>query len=130
MEPAETFESPGKYLKAKRESQNLSLEEVADSTRINVSILRGLEDDNHSSLPAIYVKSFLTTYAECLGLDSDEVIMVHQKIAEKLSFSKEQVLKHPSFTRRKRVNVRLWVISIIIVLVTAFTVYAYFTLLR
>jgi len=130
MESAETFESPGKYLKAKRESQKLSLKEVADTTRIREPVLRALEEDRYVNLPAVYVKSFLSTYAECLGMDSDEVIMVHQKIAEKLSFPKGQVLEAPSTIRRKRVNVRLLVISISVVLLMALIVYASFTLLR
>ncbi len=96
MDSAETFESPGKYLKAKRESQKLSLKEVADTTRIREPVLRALEEDRYANLPALYVKSFLSSYAECIGLDSNEVIMAYQNIAEKLSFSKDRVLTpHP-----------------------------------
>ena len=130
MESAETFDSPGKYLKAKRESQKLSLKEVADTTRIREPVLRALEEDRYANLPAIYVKSFLSTYAECLGLDSNEVIMVHQKIAEKRSFSNGQVLKPPSTIQKKGVNGRLLVISISVVLLMALIVYASFELLR
>lgn len=130
MESAETFDSPGKYLKAKRESQKLSLKEVADTTRIREPVLRALEEDRYANLPAIYVKSFLSTYAECLGLDSNEVIMVHQEIAEKRSFSNGQVLKPPSTIQKKGVNGRLLVISISVVLLMALIVYASFELLR
>jgi len=130
MESGETFGSPGKYLKAKRESQKLSLKEVADTTRIREPVLRALEEDRYANLPAIYVKSFLSTYAECLGLDSNEVIMVHQKIAEKRSFSEHQVLKPPFTIQKKGVNGRLLVISISVVLLMALIVYASFELLR
>jgi len=130
MESAETFESLGKYLKAKRESQKLSLKEVADTTRIREPLLRALEEDRYADLPALYIKSFLSTYAERLGLDSDEVIMVHQKIAQNLSFSKGQVLKPPYTIRRKRVNVRSLVILVSVVLLMALIVYASFKLLR
>ena len=129
MELGETFESPGKYLKAKRESQKLSLKEVANTTRIREPVLRALEEDRYTNLPAIYVKSFLSIYAECLGLDSNEVIMVHQKIAEKRSFSNDQVLKPPSTIQKKGVNGRLLVISISVVLLMALIVYASFELL-
>ncbi len=129
MESAETFESPGKYLKAKRESQKLSLKEVADTTRIREPLLRALEEDRYANLPAIYVKSFLSTYAECLGLDSNEVIMVYQNSAEKLSFSKRKEVKHSLATRRRRINVRLLVISILGALLIALLLYASFKLL-
>ena len=128
-QPPETIESPGKYLKAKRESQRISLREVANATRIREAVLRAIEEDKYEDLPHIYVKSFLTAYAKHLGLDPTDVIMLHQKFAEKLSFSKSQVSKHPSASRRKRVNVRLLVISISVGLLIALIAYASFKLL-
>jgi cytoskeletal protein RodZ len=128
-QPPETIESPGKHLKAKRESQRISLREVADVTRIREAVLRAIEEDRYEDLPHIYVKSFLTAYAKRLGLDPTDVIMLHQKYAAKLSFSKNQVPKHPSASRRKRVNVRLLVISISVALLIAVIVYASFRLL-
>jgi len=125
----ETIESPGQYLKANRESRRISLREVADVTRIREAVLRAIEEDRYGDLPHIYVKSFLSAYAKRLGLDPTDVIMLHQKYAEKLSFSKSQVSKHPSAVRRKRVNVRLLVISISVALLIALIVYASFRLL-
>src|SRR4030042_4037443 len=127
--PPETIESPGKYLKTKRESQKISLRQVADATRIREAVLRAIEEDRYEDLPHIYVKSFLGAYAKCLGLDPTDVIMLHQKYAAKLSFPKSQVSKHPSAFRRKRVNVRLLVISISFALLIAIIVYASFKLL-
>jgi cytoskeletal protein RodZ len=126
----ETIESPGKYLKAKRESQGISLREVADATRIREAVLRAIEVDRYEDLPHLYIKSFLTAYAKFLGLDPTEVIMLHQKYAEKLSFSKSQVSKHPSAFGRKRINVRLLVISISVALLIALIAYASFKLLH
>jgi cytoskeletal protein RodZ len=128
-QPPETIESPGKYLKAKRESQRISLREVTNATKIREAVLRAIEEDCYEDLPHIYVKSFLSAYAKRLGLDPTDVIMLHQKYAEKLSFSKSQVLKHPSASRRKRVNVRLFIISISVALLIAVIVYASFRLL-
>jgi len=130
MEPAEEIESPGKYLKAKRDSQRISLREVANATRIREAVLRAIEEDCYEDLPHIYVKSFLSAYAKRLGLDPTDVIMLHQKYAEKLPPSKSQVSKHPSAFRRKRVNVRLLVISISVALLIAVIVYAAFKLLH
>ena len=130
MGPAEEIESPGKYLKAKRESQRISLRQVADATRIREAVLSAIEEDRYEGLPHVYVKSFLTAYAKRLGLDPTDVIMLHQKYVEKLSFSKSQVPKHPSAFRRKRVNVWLLVISISVALLIAVIVYASFKLLH
>ena len=126
----ETIGSPGKYLKAKRESQGISLREVADATRIREAVLRAIEEDKYEGLPHIYVKSFLSAYAKCLGLDPNDVIKLHQKHVVKPSFSKSQVSKHPSASQKKRVDVRLLVISISVALLIAVIVYASFKLLR
>jgi cytoskeleton protein RodZ len=126
---AETIESPGKYLKAERESRGISLREVADATRIREAVLSAIEEDRYEDLPYIYVKSFLTAYAKRLGLDPTDVIMLHQKYVEKLSFSKSQVSKHASALRRKRVNVWLFVILISVALLIALIAYASFKLL-
>ena len=126
----ETIESPGKYLKAKRESRRISLRQVADATRIREAVLRAVEEDRYGDLPHLYVKSFLSTYAKYLGLAPADVIMVYQKYMGKFPSSKSQVSKDPSAFRRKRVNVRLLVISISVALLLALIVYASFKLLR
>src|SRR4030043_754100 len=131
MEPAEEIESPGKYLKAKRESQRISLRQVADATRIREVVLRAIEEDRYEDLPYIYVKSFLSAYAKYVGLDPTDVIMLHQKHVENLSLLKGQVLKYQSVPRKKRVNVRLLVIiSISALLFAAIVAYASFKLLH
>ena len=88
-----------------------------------------LEEDRCVNLPSIYVKSFLSAYAECLGLDPSEVI-IDQKYAEKLSFAKNRELKHPPAIRSKRPNVRLLVISLFLVLLMGCIAYGLFILLE
>ena len=125
----ETIESPGKYLKAKRESDRISLRGVAIVTRIRESVLRAIEEDRYDDLPHLYVKSFLSNYAKCLGLDPTDVIMLHQKHAEKLSPPRSQIPKRPSVSRRKRVDVRRLIITISALLFAAIVSYAAFKLL-
>jgi cytoskeletal protein RodZ len=129
MEPAEAIESPGKYLKTRRESQKLSLEQVAHATRIREAILKALEEDKYEDLPHLYVKSFLSAYAGCLGLDPNEVILLHQKYVKNLPPSKGKVLRHQPIPRKRRVNVRLLVILISALLLAALVVFASFKLL-
>jgi cytoskeletal protein RodZ len=126
----EAMESPGKYLKAKRESRRISLRQVADATRIREAVLRAIEEDRYGDLPYLYIKSFLSAYAKYLGLDPTDMIMLHQKYSSKLSFPTSQVSKDPSASPRKRVSVRFLVISISVALLIALIVYASFKLLR
>ena len=60
----------GSSLKEARLRQSLDLLEVEQATKIRSKYLRALEDEQFDVLPAqTYVKGFLRSYAEYLGLD-------------------------------------------------------------
>jgi transcriptional regulator with XRE-family HTH domain len=59
----------GKILQEKRISKNLSLKEVSERIKIREHILQEIERGNLSVLPAVYIKSFLKTYSDYLGID-------------------------------------------------------------
>ena len=60
----------GSSLREARERQGLDLATVERQTKIRGKYLRALEDEQFEVLPAqTYVKGFLRTYAETLGLD-------------------------------------------------------------
>lgn len=102
------MESPGKYLKVERELRNLSLEEVAQFTRIKKHILKAIEEDEYELLPpGIYVKGFLTAYAKYLGLDPKDVILRYQNYLKSLTLSKP--LELPQQTPPPKKRVRPWV---------------------
>ena len=72
IEAALTF---GQKLRSERESKGLSLEDVADTTRVGIHLLRALEEDDFDVLPDdVFVKGHLRAYADCLGADPDLVI--------------------------------------------------------
>ena len=60
----------GSSLRAAREHQKLGLADVERATRIRAKYLQALEDERWDVLPGTaYVKGFLRTYADFLGLD-------------------------------------------------------------
>ena len=60
----------GNSLREARLRQELDLARVEDDTKIRAKYLQALEDERFDVLPAeTYVKGFLRTYAEYLGLD-------------------------------------------------------------
>ena len=61
-------------LRAAREAQGISLEEIAQKTMINIDVLRALEAGNISNLPAAYVRAFLREYAERIGMDPQALV--------------------------------------------------------
>jgi hypothetical protein len=65
----------GFYLRAAREARGLDLRDAAQQTRISISYLKAIEDEDFSKLPGkVFVKGFLKNYAKFLGLPEDEVM--------------------------------------------------------
>lgn len=62
--------SIGKLLKDAREAKNISLEDIASKTKININVLKALECNDLDSLPNItYVRGFVANFAKTVGLD-------------------------------------------------------------
>lgn len=69
----------GEYLRQEREKKNITLEQVASATKVNIRLLQALEADHFSELPAMpFVRGFVTAYARYIGLDSNEVLTRYQ----------------------------------------------------
>jgi transcriptional regulator with XRE-family HTH domain len=68
------LESIGSFLKRRREELELTLEEIAQSTKINKKYLEAIEADRFDLLPQrVYGKVFVTAYARRLGLTPEEL---------------------------------------------------------
>src|SRR5919107_3950495 len=64
----------GRILEQKRNERGLSLEDVEQATKIRKRYLTGLEREDYAMLPdAVYVRGFLKTYANYLGLDGEDL---------------------------------------------------------
>jgi cytoskeletal protein RodZ len=79
--PAESPAAPppslsfGQWLKEKRVQQGISLEEIAAVTKVHISYLRSLEEDNRKNLPPpAFVRGFLVSFARHIGQDEDDVL--------------------------------------------------------
>lgn len=68
-------QSPGLLLKDAREKLGLSIAEVASFLNLSKQVIRILENDEYTKLPAItFAKGYLRAYAKYLNLNADEVI--------------------------------------------------------
>jgi len=67
-------EFSGALLRAVRESQGTSLDQISERTKVGTNYLRCIEEDAFKSLPAaVYVRGFVTEFAKCLRLDPEQV---------------------------------------------------------
>lgn len=73
--------SPGAILRRCREFHGITLEEASETTKIGTSHLRALEDDQIREFAnQAYLKGFLRIYASYLGLNSDDVARMYDKL--------------------------------------------------
>ena len=83
----------GTILRHAREERGLSIEDIADATRINRKTLEDIENDIPLRLPITYVKAFLKSYAQHVGVDPAEVLdTFRQESAASSEHPKDQAL--------------------------------------
>jgi DnaJ-class molecular chaperone len=64
----------GAALKNVREYKNVTIERMAEMTKISKTYIRNIEDDDYTKLPAdVYTLGFVYQYAKCLKLNPDFV---------------------------------------------------------
>lgn len=73
--PETKLEQIGHLLKSTREEKNYTLEQVANTTRINIQILKEIEEGSLEHSPGTaFVRGFIRSYCELLGLDSKPIL--------------------------------------------------------
>ncbi|MFM9277249.1 RodZ family helix-turn-helix domain-containing protein [Paenibacillus jiagnxiensis] len=70
----------GQQLREARLQKGLSLDDVQDMTKIRKRYLEAIEAGDYKVLPGtFYVRAFIKTYAETVGLNADELLEGHKK---------------------------------------------------
>jgi cytoskeletal protein RodZ len=117
----------GNSLREARIRQGLDYQEIEQATKVRVRYLRALEDEEFSVLPAsTYVKGFLRTYADYLGLDGG--LYVDEYNSRYVIGEEEPPLRRASMTthQHRRVESRVVVIALAaIAIVTALVIAAF-----
>jgi hypothetical protein len=70
----------GADLRRERERRGLALKSISESTKLSIALLEGLEADDISKWPGgIFRRAFVRAYAQCVGIDADDVIRRFEK---------------------------------------------------
>ena len=69
------IDTVGSSLRRQRETKRMALSEVSRVTRIPLTTLEAIEQDHFDDLPGeVFVKGFLKSYAQTVGLVPDDVV--------------------------------------------------------
>ncbi len=65
----------GERLRREREMRNISLDEIAATTKVGTRLLRALEDEQFDQLPGgIFNKGYVRAYAKFVGIDEEQAV--------------------------------------------------------
>jgi len=119
----------GALLRKAREQRGYSLDDIQEYTKIRKRYLEAIETGEYKVLPgSFYVRAFVKTYAETVGLDAEEVLrLYHRELPQPPS--SETAIPEPRIKPRRRslqhndrwgkvaVSLLMWAFPILIVAV-------------
>lgn len=70
----ESLKKFAKELKSFREAKDISLQYIANRTKIDIKFLQAIEEGNFDILPDLYMRAFIKEYAKEADFDVDEVL--------------------------------------------------------
>lgn len=84
------MESIGTILKNTREKKNIPLEQVSQITKIPLIYLQAIEHEQYQLLPqGIFAKGFLKSYADTVGVDSNEILDIYKTLSNEKQIIKQ-----------------------------------------
>ncbi|GAB3066925.1 RodZ domain-containing protein [Virgibacillus ainsalahensis] len=93
----------GERLKEARETQNLSLDSLQETTKIQKRYLIAIEEGNLQILPGkFYARAFIKEYATAVGLDPNELLEEHKEEVPKTE--DENNLQYTRIQRTRKEN--------------------------
>jgi cytoskeletal protein RodZ len=109
----------GTTLREARMRARIDISEIESATKIRAKYLRALENEEWDLLPGpSYVKSFLRTYADALGLDGKLLIEEYKLRHERLSDVELQPIAPPGQRDRRRAPrrgvPRGWLVAVVV----------------
>lgn len=90
--------SVGEQLRSAREARNLTVEQVAEMTKMRADHVRAVEEGNYSVFPApVYIRGFIRTYCSLLKLDRGPVLKaLESEIGVETRFAEAPIgTRHP-----------------------------------
>jgi cytoskeletal protein RodZ len=129
-------EPVGQWLKARREARGLSLDEVAEATKIQPETIKAIEAGTIlETSPPAYARGFVRSYAEYLEADTEQIMDAFDRLCgpaqARLYLQGVGTMAHKDFrpSRRSRVRrrspLRPFVLAALVLVALALALYVY-----
>jgi cytoskeleton protein RodZ len=121
---ASTRGSLGHTLKALRETQSLTLADIASRLRLDPRVIAAIEADDHQALPtALYVRGYLRGYARILGTDPEYLVGLYNEEAPSVPPDILPDISRPSQIKSDDAPVRVATAAVVISLAVLLVVW-------
>ena len=115
----------GQYLRSARETRGIDLRDAAQQTRIGITYLKALEEEDFSRLPGeVFVKGFLKNYGKFLRLDEAETMKKYEDLKPQRSAPGVAAEKEPAIAggeqnapKRSMIEPVIWGVGILVALI-------------
>lgn len=123
--------SVGEILKRERLERKVTLNDVAEATKISINFLSAIESNEFRKLPrGIFPKLFIRSYARFLELDEDQLVHLYYEQLSTAEATVPESLLLPVTESAPQPDRRLWLlIFLAVILVTAVGTLVYFLLI-
>ncbi|MFC2160489.1 helix-turn-helix domain-containing protein [Acidobacteriota bacterium] len=119
------MEPIGTELKRERELRGITLQEIADSTKINIRYLRDLEEDRlENLLGSFFTKGIIRSYAKYIGLDENTILNGYYESELHREEDPEEEEETPQAKQTLPIKVKriLYSISLFLAIMTVLTI--------
>jgi cytoskeletal protein RodZ len=116
-----TMQTVGTYLKSNRESKNISLSEIAHHTKISKLYLDCLEKDDFRNIPGgPYIKGYISSYAEFIGIDENEAIKKYDSSNQENKLTKQadiDIVKNSRLQPLAFISKKIRILSLVFIII-------------
>ncbi len=88
-------------LRQAREKSGLSLQQIAQKSRIDLKFIRAIDNGDFAFLPELYVKAFIKQYAKMVGLDEQLTIKKYESAKKGKPFDEPEEKSLPEIKKSK-----------------------------
>jgi cytoskeletal protein RodZ len=95
----------GELLREAREACGMTLQQASEVTKVRIKYLEAIESGEFAVIPGeVYLKGFIRTYADCLGLDGAQVLLQYNELRSARDSAALHQLEQERIGRTERVR--------------------------